>query len=168
MTITLIKRASASITLAEGVVLTVKPADAAVWELAANIAAGDAALIRAGKASADTYLLDAEQFAGDALPIETMTIIALGRLTITGWTGIELQPGEPAAPDAANIATLFKEFAAPGLSYGQLFLLKMRNLKTLGADAKNASTASPATSTAAAGTTAGSASQPETPAQPAG
>lgn len=162
MTIILLKRATETIDLPGGLTLTVKVADAATFELAQNIAKGDAARIMAGKAEAAAYGLDGAAFGDDVdPPLEAMIAIALGRLTVTAWVGVGASETEPAPADAANIALVFKEWAAPGVSYGQLFWLKMSTLRTLERGAKNVSTVSPDTSTGEAGKAAGTASLPE-------
>ena len=92
------KRASGSIELPHGVTLTVKHADSATFELAGLIASGDAARMADGQLAAAAYGLDDEAMkaAEGKAPLSTMTIVALGRLTITAWQGVLGEDGEQA------------------------------------------------------------------------
>lgn len=155
MAVILAKRATGSIPLPGGVKLTVKHADAAVFELAERIAAQDARKMKEGQLAAAAYGLDEEAMkaAGDAPPLATMTTVALARLTITAWEGVEVeiraasgdQPAlvELAPVEPASIAMLMNATALGGLTYGHLFNLAMRGRSMLEPSAKNGSTVSP-------------------------
>lgn len=93
--------------------------------------------------------------------------IELGLAHITAWEGVGAPTGEKDADgedvvavapiDAATVAVFMNAQAEPGLSYGDVFLARMRETYRLEASSKKGSAASPGGSGVAAESTAGSA-----------
>lgn len=177
--IVLKRRGAAAIQLAPGLTVQARPASASDYDLAAAIMGQNAVAIGEGNLSAQRYGLDLPGSAGNyalALKISSTALaVELGVLTIRSWEGVGIPESDeegapliPAQVEPAAIALLFNEWATawpdapggpdPAESYGARFMRRMNRLSILEPGSKNASTASPDTSTAAAVKAAGDAS----------